>query len=208
MSLVINDEAISRALVEQRRGSGLDQYDEVWEGVYVMSPMANNEHQDLVTEIAAVIKTVVDWKGLGRTLAGANVSDRRDDWKENYRVPDVLVFSENSSAIDCVTHWFGGPDLAIEIVSPGERVLEKLAFFAQVGTKELIVIDRNPWQLTLYQRKSNGKLVPVNVCSHASRSVLLSDVVPIRFDIDFDQQWLRMIDGDNNVVRAIKIKFA
>lgn len=44
MSLVIRDESISRALIEERRASGLDRYDEVWEGVYVMSLMAKNEH--------------------------------------------------------------------------------------------------------------------------------------------------------------------
>jgi Uma2 family endonuclease len=108
--------------------AGGDRFDEVWNGVYVMSPIANNEHQNLVSEIVAFCRTLVDWQGLGKTFAGANVTDRSDGWQENYRVPDVLVFSRDTSAIDLQTHWLGGPDLAIEIVSDGDRTYEKLDF--------------------------------------------------------------------------------
>lgn len=99
-----------------------------------MSLLANNEHQGFVTQISSVFTFAIDWKGLGKTLAGANVIDRREGWKENYRVPDVLVFRSNCQAIDCGTHWFGGPDLAIEVVSEGEQSLEKLDFYAKVNT--------------------------------------------------------------------------
>jgi Uma2 family endonuclease len=205
MSLVIRDESISRALIEERRASGLDRYDEVWEGVYVMSPMANNEHQRLVTDIAAVIKTVFDWKGLGQTLAGANVSDRRESWTENYRVPDVLVLRGDSSAVDCETHWFGGPDLAIEVVSPGERVLDKLEFYARVGTNELLIIDRQPWKLTLYRRCSGTKMDQIAEFSRDNPVVFQSEVVSIRFSIDFDRQLLRLESGEGVKLLEITI---
>jgi len=205
MSLVIHDEVMSRLLIEQRRASRLDQYDEIWEGVYVMSPMANNEHQRLVTDIAAVIKTVFDWKGLGQTLAGANVSDRRDEWSKNYRVPDILSLRNDSSAVDCGTHWFGGPDLAIEVVSPGEQVLDKLDFYASVGTEELLVVDRDPWRLTLYRRQENGKLKQAGDCSRENQSMLQSNVVPIRFGVVFDQKLLRLEDPNGAKLRDIEI---
>ena len=48
MSVVVNDENFANELIAQRQASGADRYDEVWEGVYMMSPIANNEHQALV----------------------------------------------------------------------------------------------------------------------------------------------------------------
>ena len=141
MSLLIHDELLSRELINLRRSAGLDRYDEVWDGVYVMSPMADNEHQDLVTEFATIFRAVIDWKKLGRTLAGANVSDQHSDWTKNFRVPDVLVFLNGSKAEDRGTHWLGGPDFAIEVISSGDHALDKLEFYAQVRTRELLVVD-------------------------------------------------------------------
>ncbi len=80
MSLMIHDTILANDILARRRAAGADRYDEVWEGVYVMSPLANNEHQGLVTQLSIAIGTVVDWQDLGRTLAGANVSDRRDEF--------------------------------------------------------------------------------------------------------------------------------
>ena len=47
MVALITDPNLEDRLVAQRRADGTDKYDEVWEGMYVMAPMANNEHQDL-----------------------------------------------------------------------------------------------------------------------------------------------------------------
>ena len=71
---------------------------------------------------------------------GVNISDR-DDWQQNYRIPDIAVYLSGNPAQDRRTHYFGGPDLAVEIVSPNDRTDEKLDFYATVGTRELIVID-------------------------------------------------------------------
>ena len=44
---------------------GGDRYDEVWDGVYMMSPPANDEHQQLVTDFSAVLTFVIKFTGLG-----------------------------------------------------------------------------------------------------------------------------------------------
>jgi hypothetical protein len=106
MSMMINDQAVIEELLAQRRASGSDLRDEVWDGVYITSPMADNEHQGLINELATALTTVIDWQGLGRTSPSANVSDHRESWTENYRVPDVLVFLNTTTAEDCGTHWF------------------------------------------------------------------------------------------------------
>lgn len=45
MNGLVADPQISEKLIAERKALGLDRFDEVWEGVYVMPPMANNEHQ-------------------------------------------------------------------------------------------------------------------------------------------------------------------
>ena len=59
MSLLIRDRSVSRRLIAKRRSLGLDRYDEVWNGVYVMSPLPNNEHQALAFELGSVVREVV-----------------------------------------------------------------------------------------------------------------------------------------------------
>lgn len=205
MSVVVNDSKLADELIKQRQAMGGDRYDEVWDGVYMMSPIANNEHQSLATALSIAIGSVVDWQGLGRTLCGANVSDRRDDWIKNYRVPDVLVFMNDCDAEDCGSHWLGGPDLAIEIVSEGDRTLEKLEFYAEVNTKELLVIDRDPWQLTLYRRSDAGVMTPVAVSSVAQDVAIESHPVPLRFQLISEPACLRVQKETGELVRDIPI---
>ena len=49
MSILVIDPALSERLLAERRKSGGDRYDEVWDGVYIMSPLANDEHQEIAT---------------------------------------------------------------------------------------------------------------------------------------------------------------
>jgi hypothetical protein len=77
--------------IRARQERGLDQYDEVWEGVYVVPPLANNPHQDLATGLAGIAFLVVNLEGRGRAQARANVSDRRSDWERQARPLDGLT---------------------------------------------------------------------------------------------------------------------
>ena len=58
-----------------------------------------------------IIDTVIGLRGLGEVLPGVNVSDRIENWKDNFRCPDVTVFLNGTTAQNCVTFWFGGPGL-------------------------------------------------------------------------------------------------
>lgn len=134
---------------------GGDRYDEVWNGVYVMSPIADNSHQDLVFRISNAIDRLLEVEG-SRVLPGCNVSDRADDWTKNYRCPDVVVFLPGNPAEDRETHYLGGPDFAVEILSRGDRARKKFDFYAVVGVKELLLVVRNPWKLQLYRHEAAG----------------------------------------------------
>lgn len=157
MVALLNDPYLQRQLMRRRRAWGADKFDEVWDGVLIMNAFPNNQHQDLATRLSSICSYVIFDAGLGRVHAGCNVTDRPTKWKQNYRIPDVAVFLYGTTAIDKGSHWFGGPDLAIEIISPHDKSREKLEFYAKVGTRELLIVDRDPWSVELY-RLANGTL--------------------------------------------------
>jgi Uma2 family endonuclease len=180
MALMVLDPAMERRIKAEREASGLDRYDEVWEGVYMMAPLANTEHQDLQSGLAAAIRNAVGWNEPIHVQAGANVSDREDDWTHNYRIPDVVVVYSGSTARDCGTHWCGGPDFCAEIASPGDRSRDKLDFYAGIGVRELLLVDRNPWTLELC-RLIAGRLDRDGLSDVNNPEALVSTVVPVSF---------------------------
>ena len=190
MATLIIDPHAERRLRRQRQRNGTDRWDEVWNGVYVMSPLPNDQHQDIGLGIATALRRAVQQNGLGVVRHGTNVSDRRTDWVKNYRCPDVAVFLTGNPAENLSTHWFGGPDLAIEIVSPRDRSRRKLPFYARVATQEVLILDRNPWRLELY-RLTNGELVSVGTATLAGGETLRTRSVPF--------SW-RLIDGSERPV--------
>ena len=203
MTTLITDRHLERSLLRRRRAWGADKYDEVWNGVYIMNAMPNIEHQGLVGRLTHIVQFLVDDRQLGMTLPGCNVTDRAEKWRENYRVPDVAVFLNGTQAINKKSHWLGGPDLAVEIVSPRDRSREKLDFYAKDGTRELLLVDRDPWSLELY-RLAEGKLVLLGRSMVEQPGVVQTEVVPLAWRLvagaerpmievsqrDGSQQWL------------------
>ncbi|QDV38812.1 Uma2 family endonuclease [Tautonia plasticadhaerens] len=182
MAMLVLDSQVEDRLREERERSGADRFDEVWDGVYVMSPLANNEHQGLASGISAVLQIVLNWGELGEVFAGVNVSDREDDWDHNYRCPDIAVYLKGTTSRDCGTHWLGGPDLAVEVASKGDRSREKLDFYARVSTRELLLVDRDPWGLELY-RLADGVLKLVGTSRPGEGGPLRAESLPLDFGL-------------------------
>ena len=180
MATLVIDPAVEERILAERQAFGGDRYDEVWEGVYVMNPIPNDEHQDLVMNLSAAIFEVVTGAGLGKVRPGVNLSDRDHDWIHNYRAPDVVAFLNESLAKNFDTHWTGAADFLVEIVSPGDRSREKLDFYGKIGVRELLLVDRYPWAIELYRGAGEvmnlvGRLEP------AADGVLKSEVLPLSF---------------------------
>jgi Uma2 family endonuclease len=182
MPVLILDPMMEERIRAERDDQEKSQYDEVWEGVLVVPPIANNEHQRIVAKLTSAFSCIIDWDQGSQVLPGTNVTDRDADWKSNYRVPDVAVYLATNHAKDGGTHWVGGPDLAVEIVSPGEDPHDKLDFYAKVNTRELLIVNRDPWSLELYQLQG-GKLVLAGKSEVADTVVLASAVLPLTFQL-------------------------
>lgn len=80
---------VPESLLEERRRTGVDVFDEVWDGVLHMVPPPSSWHQQLGTRMVVAVVPLAEGKGLvasyqtGVFRAGAGESD--------YRVPDLVV---------------------------------------------------------------------------------------------------------------------
>lgn len=180
MDILITDREISAKLLRRRRAWGGDHHDEVWNGVYVMSPLANDEHQRMVMEFAFILMNVLGPAGNADVRPGVNVTDREVGWKKNYRVPDVVVRYHDGRSQIRDTHWFGGPDFLIEVASRGDRSRKKRPFYASIGVREMLIVDRHPWALELY-RLDDGELNLVGRSTLDDPAQVVSEVVPLWF---------------------------
>jgi Uma2 family endonuclease len=178
MSVLVHDPYVAARIKAERETTEASKYDEVWDGVYVMSPLPNVEHQFLATLLSEVFQSVLRPTGAGISYSGLNVSDREEGWLQNYREPDVAVILNGNPAKNCGTHYCGGPDLVVEIISPEDHARQKRDFYAKIGVREFWVLDRDPWALELYQL-ADGQLVLAGVSSSDSIHTLSSAVLPL-----------------------------
>lgn len=180
MAILIYDPMMEAEVRQLRVGRDDARQEECWEGVTVMSPLPNNEHQNLVTRLLRALIEVVEDTGLGTAFPDVNISDRADAWTHNYRNPDAAIYLHTNPAVDRGTFWQGGPDFLVEIVSPGEPAHAKLGFYAQVNTREVLIVHRDPWALELFTLQG-GQLVPAGRSDVADPGVLLSGAVGLAF---------------------------
>lgn len=129
-------------ILEWRRRTGADQWDEMWEGVLHIAPSPNRDHQDF--ELALAMWLRLNWaepKGC-RVYIRINVAEP-GTWPDNFRIPDVLLLTPARFHIDRNEYFDGGPDAVVEIHSPGDEAYDKLDFYAKVGVREVWIIDRD-----------------------------------------------------------------
>jgi Uma2 family endonuclease len=179
MTALVQDSQLLKRLIAQRKADGSDRWDEVWDGVDLLTPLPDDEHQELVGGLVSVLNVTVGFPGLAKVRPGVNISDR-DDWTKNYRCPDVAVFLPDTAAENRETYWYGGPDFAVEVVSEGDRSREKLGFYAAVSTRELLLVDRDPWALELF-RLAGDRLESVGRSTVEQPDRLASAALPLTF---------------------------
>jgi len=129
-------------ILEWRRRTGADQWDEMWEGVLHMAPSPNRDHQDF--ELALAMWLRLNWAEPNgcRVYTRINVSEP-GTWPDNYRIPDIVLLTPERFHIDRNEYFDGGPDVVVEIHSPGDEAYEKLEFYAKLGVREVWILDRD-----------------------------------------------------------------
>jgi Uma2 family endonuclease len=119
-------------LLERRRRSGLDRFDEVWEGVLHMVPAPIGEHADISQQLAEQLGPRARAAGLWATMGEFNLGDSEDD----FRVPDGGLHRERLRGV-----WHHTAALVVEIASPNDESWQKLPFYAAHGVEEVLIVD-------------------------------------------------------------------
>lgn len=119
-------------LIERRKRLGQDGYDEVWEGVYHMAPMARWRHGYLQTQLTLMLESYAEAAGLVGT-GPFNLGPSG----ENFRVPDLGYHR----AADPEAVYLDTAAVVVEVVSPGDETYDKLPFYAAQAVEEVLVVD-------------------------------------------------------------------
>ncbi len=155
---------VSSELLARRRELGLDRRDEVWEEELHMVPPPAWGHQSLNQELAVFFGVHWEALGLGRTAAEVGVKrpgarpapELGVDVPSDFRVPDrVFLLPERYDRIQ--GGWIvGGPDVVLEIVSPGDESRQKLGFYLSVGVREAIFVSRDTLEVEILSATAAG----------------------------------------------------
>jgi Uma2 family endonuclease len=117
------------ALINSRRSTGADLYDEVWEGDYHMNPALRRSHGRLDAEIAVLLHPLAKRAGLYPT-GPFNLGSAND-----YRIPDGALCRDQRDEAFADT-----AALVVEVVSPGDESEAKLPFYAARGVDEAVLV--------------------------------------------------------------------
>lgn len=184
--------------LEQRRKLGLDRWDEMWEGVLHMSPSPAYEHQRIVLKLGSFLDGLVERRKRGQMITGLNVFNQASS-EEDYRIPDLCFVAAGRESIIAKQGIEGGPDAVIEIRSPDDETYEKFDFFAKLGVREVIVVDRDTKKPEVF-RLAGSRYVAV---APDREGWVLSETLRVRMrQIAGDRPRLVVEDLDDATARA------
>lgn len=134
--------------LQQRRRTGADRWDEMWEGVLHMVPPPSEPHQALGVYLVAALLPIAKAKGL--ELRYELGFFRADD---DYRQPDLVVAAPEH----LTRRGLEGPAaLVVEILSPGDESRDKLGFYAAMRVGEVLLIDPETREFELLRLGDEG----------------------------------------------------
>ncbi len=130
-------------MLDWRRRTGADRWDEMWEGELHMPPMPSIGHQDFVMSLGAWLKAHWGRRQQGNKVHLAINVASPGAWPNDYRIPDLVLVTAASRGSDRGEYYEGPPTVVIEIRTPGDESYEKLPFYAKLGVPEVWIIDRD-----------------------------------------------------------------
>ncbi|MFO7903268.1 MAG: Uma2 family endonuclease [Pirellulaceae bacterium] len=132
-------------LLDWRRRTGADRYDEMWNGDLHMAPTPNRDHQELAGHLWNWLREHCTQPGGNRVDPPRNVASV-GGWPRDFRIPDVVLLTPDRLELDRNEYIEGPPAVVVEVRSPGDETYEKLSFYAALGVPEVWIVDRDSKQ--------------------------------------------------------------
>jgi len=129
-------------IVQWRKRTGADRWDEMWEGVLHMPPMPSRTHQEFEGALERWLWSRWARPGGNKVYHQINVASV-GGWPNDYRIPDLVLLTPDRFHIDRDEYFDGAPTVVVEIRSRGDETVEKLPFYAKIGVPEVWIIDRD-----------------------------------------------------------------
>ena len=140
-------------VLEWRKRTGADRYDEMWNGVLHIMPSPNNEHQDLEGSLESYLRLHWARPQGAKVYHQVNLSPV-GGWPDDYRIPDLLLLTRANARLNRREYFEGAVDAVVEIHSPDDETYEKLPFYEELGVPEAWVIHRDTKEPEVYLLKS------------------------------------------------------
>jgi Uma2 family endonuclease len=144
---------VPEALLEERRRTGADCWDELWEGELYMPPPPSGLHQRIGGELFAVLLPLAKARGL---VGSYETGLYRPGTDLDYRVPDQ-VYARPELATE---RGVDGPaEVVVELISPGDETYAKLGFYADLGVGEVLVVHPEERRVELFVARGGGAVL-------------------------------------------------
>lgn len=126
-------------------------------------PPASSDHGYLALEVGAELRNHVKAIQLGRTF-GAETGFKLASDPDTIRAPDAAIVRQErvAEAEHTKGYWPGPPDLAIELISPGDtysEVEEKALEWLNAGTHMVVVMDPRKRTVTVYRSREEIRVL-------------------------------------------------
>ncbi|HEX9867573.1 MAG TPA: Uma2 family endonuclease [Candidatus Tectomicrobia bacterium] len=117
-------------------------------------PPAGSEHGAVAINIAVVVAQFVKAHGLG-VVFGAETGFKIASNPDTVRAPDLAFIRRERIPAGGIPRefWPGAPDLAVEVISPGDtytEVEEKVSDWLNAGTRMVLVLNPRTRTVTVY----------------------------------------------------------
>ncbi|HEY2763047.1 MAG TPA: Uma2 family endonuclease [Pseudonocardiaceae bacterium] len=122
---------VPQAMLDERRRMGLDERDEMWDGVLHMVSPPGELEKEFGGELFLVLGPLAKERGL-RACYETALFRTSDD----YRVPDQLYCRPEHRS----ERTAKGAELVVEILAEDDETYEKISFYRGLGVREVLIV--------------------------------------------------------------------
>jgi Uma2 family endonuclease len=141
---------VDERMLAERQRLGLDQFDEMWEGVLHMVPQPSRRHQELGSGLARYLYDSAAVRGCRIALEVGMYAAGTD-----YRVPDLAVYPPEAGSTRGVD---GAPLVVFEIRSPADESYDKVPWYLGRGAGSIVIIDQDTFSVEVFT--ADGRAEP------------------------------------------------